>query len=100
MAVYDLSPQARADFRDIYLHIVGQNQERTIADRFTQKFRERMELLGHFSMSGISCADMGKEQSRRVIYQGYIIYYRPLRDGVYVTRIVNSRMNQRKIHGI
>lgn len=100
MAVYDLSPEARADFREIYLHIVEQNQELTIADGFTRKLRERIELLGHFPMSGISCADMRKEKSRRVIYQSYTIYYRPLRDGIYVTRIVNSRMNQRKIRGV
>ena len=81
MPSLDLSPQAQADIDQIYWYIVETNLEFTIADTFDRNLHERMEMLSHFAMSGVSCADMRKENSRRVIYQSHIIYYRPVCGG-------------------
>jgi plasmid stabilization system protein ParE len=100
MPTCTFSPAAEADFDDIFRYIARESQSISTAVSHEKKLTDRCETLAHYPMSGVSCAEMGIELSRRVIYQNYIIYYRPVHDGVYVTRIVHSRMNQRKILGI
>ena len=93
------SPQAQSDLDEIFRYIARESQSISIAVSHEQKMIDRCHLLADFPLSGVVCTDTDKRQSRRIIHQSYIIYYRPLENGVYVTRIVNSKLNQWEIRG-
>ena len=91
------APSARADLLELFRHIAGEAKDPDIAERFLDKIEQRCDLLAHFPHSGMSCGEPGKRENRRVPFENYVIYYRPLQNGVYITRIVNARMDQNRI---
>lgn len=93
------SPQSEVDLEEIFNTILSDDKPRH-AVSFLQEIRERCDTLAHFPLSGVAYRALEKRQVRYVPYQSYVIYYRPLDDGIYVIRVVHSKMNQRKIRGI
>jgi toxin ParE1/3/4 len=83
------SPRAKADVLSIGGHIAEQSQSRSIALRFLDKIDDKVKLLAENPHAGEARPDLGANV-RGFPVANYIIFYRPLDDGIEVLRILHG----------
>jgi len=79
----------KADVLSIRGHIAEQSQSRFIALRFLDKIDDRVNLLAENPHAGEARPDLGANV-RGFPVGNYIIFYRPLDDGIEVLRILHG----------
>jgi toxin ParE1/3/4 len=87
-----VSPLAQADLDEIWDHIA---RDRVVnADRFVDRIEQRFGLLAKNPRLGVARDDL-RPGLRRFGYARYLIYYRLVRGGIEVVRVVHGARDQR-----
>ncbi|MEH2061914.1 MAG: type II toxin-antitoxin system RelE/ParE family toxin [Nostoc sp.] len=87
MSLYFLSPQATQDLQEINDYLFAGNPD--IADRFLTIITQKFDILAQF-------ASMGRRRDellpalRSFPVDDYLIFYRPIAEGIEVVRIVSG----------
>lgn len=89
-----LSPLAQADIDEIWDYIARDNTRN--ADRFIDRIEQRFGLLATDPRLGVACQDL-RPGLRRFGYARYLIYYRLIRGGIEVVRVIHGARNQRAL---
>ncbi len=92
MSAYRLSRLARADLDAIWLH-VAQDAGLEIADRLIDTITDRFPLLAKMPKAGRS-ADEIELGVRAFTVENYLIYYRVLRSGISIARVIHGMRDQ------
>jgi toxin ParE1/3/4 len=90
MASYRLSSSAVKDLNSIAkytLRIWGQEQ----AERYLGSLESCMKLLASTPNLGRGCSHI-RPEFRRFEYKRHVIFYRPVKGGIFVGRILHERM--------
>jgi len=91
-----VSPRARADLFDIAGYISENNP--SAADRLLTRFSERFEQLAERPLLGRPRFDI-RPDIRSVPIDRYVIFYRPVRDGIEVVRVLHSARDVTRLFG-
>jgi toxin ParE1/3/4 len=86
-----LSPLAQADIDEIWDHIARDSIPD--ADRFVDQIERRFGLLADNPKLG-SRQDALRPRLRRFAHASYLIYYRAIRSGIEVVRVVHGARSQ------
>ena len=89
MARIQRSARAKADVLTAARYIAEQSQSRTTAKRWIDTIDQKLKLLARHPHSGETRPDIGTN-IRAFPVGNYIIFYRPLDDGVDVLRVLHS----------
>ncbi|MDP6718744.1 MAG: type II toxin-antitoxin system RelE/ParE family toxin [Pirellulaceae bacterium] len=89
MARIERSPRAKADVLTAACYIAEQSQSRMRAKRWIDSIDEQLKLLVRHTHAGEARPDLGAN-IRSFPVGKYIIFYRPLDDGVQVVRVLHS----------
>lgn len=81
------TPAARGDLLEIWLHIAQDNLE--AADRFLETIHDKCRLLAGQPEMGPDRSDLGPHV-RSFAVRDYLIYYRPIRGGIEVLRVLHG----------
>jgi len=81
------SPDALQDIEDIWSYIAGDN--RVAADRFVRTIEERIQRLVDYPLIGRP-RDEFHPGLRSVPLGSYLLFYRPIVDGIEVVRILHG----------
>ena len=87
------SPEARRDLDDIWDYIVSELQNRSAAERVTDRILDAVDQLKNFAEMGTplsSIADVGTNH-RFLVSGSYMVFYRVQGSNVYVDRILYGR---------
>ena len=96
MSLCIISPTARDDLQQIHEYIAQYNSAR--ATRSVEDIRERCYLLADYPYMGIARSDLGEGcRSFVVPNTGYVIMYRPIEDGVEITRVRHGSQSFRRL---
>ena len=87
MSRYRLSEQCRADLDDIWLYIGSDNA--AAADRFIDELVGKFQTLAAQPGIGRTRDELG-ESLRSFPVGNYIIFYRAVRDGIEVVRVLSG----------
>ncbi|MFQ6029313.1 MAG: type II toxin-antitoxin system RelE/ParE family toxin [Dehalococcoidia bacterium] len=87
MPTYYLRPQAAADLEEIRLYISGDNLE--AAARLLEQFRDTFRRLAEFPGLGRARPELGSEL-RSFPLGNYLIFYRPIDNGVDIGRVLHG----------
>jgi toxin ParE1/3/4 len=79
--------RAKLDLLDILIYL-GRHSPKA-ADRFARKVKEKCQLLAQFPELGALLEDLGPN-IRSFTVDRYVIYYRPISDGIEVLRVLHS----------
>jgi toxin ParE1/3/4 len=79
--------QAKDDLVEILDYLEEHNP--TAAARFDFKFEEKFRLLSAFPMMGRSREELAPSL-RSSLVSPYVVYYRPLDDGMVLVRVIHS----------
>ena len=90
MARYLLNTLATKDLSDIADYFKSTNME--AGERFFREFDRKCKQIVAFPNSGKSYAQI-KLDLRGLSFQGYVIFYRVLEDGVEILRVLSDRRN-------
>lgn len=90
MARYLLNILATKDLNEIADYFKSTNIE--AGERFFREFNHKCQQIVAFPNSGKSYAEI-KAGLRGVSFQGYVIFYRILEDGIEILRVLNGRRN-------
>ena len=85
---YFINILATQDLKEIVNYFTVNNIE--AGEQFFQKFDRRCEQLINFPSMGRSYAEI-RPDLRGLPFDGYIIFYRVLDDGVEILRVINAR---------
>ncbi len=88
MAQLIILPAAEADLEDIWLYIAADNPP--AADRFLERILERCHLLATFPYMGQARPDL-LPALRSFPIEDYVIFYRPVPDGVEIIRVLHGK---------
>ncbi|MYL85317.1 type II toxin-antitoxin system RelE/ParE family toxin [Desulfovibrio aerotolerans] len=80
-------PQAEADLNEIWLYIARDNIEN--ADSFLEKIEARCLSLAEFPRMGISREELAPFL-RSLSVGNYIIFYKPIENGIVVVRVLQG----------
>lgn len=94
MALYRKSPEAEEDLLTIWFFIAEDNK--TIATQFIDRLHGQMKDLAMFPQIGRLREDLAP-RLRMFPVDNYIIFYREISDGIEVARVLNGRLNMRKL---
>ncbi len=94
MSNYFLSLQAERDLEDINDYIAQINPE--AANRLLKQIAEQLERLSTFPAMGRRW-DILNPPLRSFPVEDYLIFYRPLENGIAVTRIVSGYQDMKNI---
>lgn len=89
MARVERSTSAKADVLAAARFIAEQSQSRATAKRWIDVIDRKLKLLARHSHAGEARPDLGINV-RSFPVGGYVIFYRPLRDGIEVLRVLNA----------
>ena len=87
------SPEARRDLDDIWDYIVSELQNRSAAERVTDRILDAVDQLKNFAEMGTplsSIADVGTNH-RFLVSGSYMVFYRVNGQDVYVDRVLYGR---------
>lgn len=87
MSLYRLTASAKADLADIWLYIALDNPRN--ADRFIDKIIRKCQLLAELPLMGLSREDFGPSLRSHSV-GSYLIFYRPIKDGIEVHRVLHG----------
>ncbi|HZA66841.1 MAG TPA: type II toxin-antitoxin system RelE/ParE family toxin [Geminicoccaceae bacterium] len=86
-----VSPLAQADIDEIWDYIA---RDSTLnADRFVDRIEQRFGLLAANPRLGVARDDL-RPGLRRFTHARYLIYYRPIRGGIEVVRVVHGARDE------
>jgi toxin ParE1/3/4 len=86
-----VSPLAQTDIDEIWDHIARDSVPN--ADRFVDQIERRFDLLADHPGMGLPREDL-RAGLRRFAYARYLIYYRPIRGGIEVVRVVHGARDE------
>ena len=86
-----VSPLAQADIDEIWDYIARDSLRN--ADRFVDRIEQRFGLLAANPRLGVARDDL-RPGLRRFGHARYLIYYRLIRDGIEVVRVVHGARDQ------
>ena len=89
MARIIVSPRAEDDLAEIWAYIAVESGDAGVADRWIDHLAERFEPLSEFPFMGRERAELGPGV-RSFPVDDYVIFYRPLSDGIEVARVVHG----------
>ncbi len=89
MSRYRLARQAEADLDDIWSYIGIEQQNPTAADSVLSALHARFSLLATQPLMGVSREEYG-ENLRSFVSDNYLIFYRPIDDGIEVARVIRG----------
>jgi toxin ParE1/3/4 len=89
-----VSPLAQADIDEIWDHIARDSLVN--ADRFVDRIERRFGLLAVNRRLGVTKDDL-RPGLRRFGYERYMIYYRLVRGGIEVVRVVHGARRQKAL---
>ena len=81
------SPDAEEDLLEIWSNIA--NDKPSAADRFLDTLEHRMELLSRHPKMGEARSDLAP-RLRTFTVGNYVIFFRPIRDGIEVVRVLHG----------
>jgi len=88
------TPQANVDLVDIWLYVARDSPE--AADRLMETIGRKCESLAKFPEMGQRCEQL--TQAMRYFTAGnYVIFYRPIDDGIEVVRVVSGARDIRSL---
>lgn len=87
MSIVRFQPLAAQDLDDIALFIARDSLEAAL--EFTNLIEERCHTLAQFPLMGRSRPELGSEL-RSFPVGRYIIFYRPIENGIEVVRVLNA----------
>ena len=82
-----IAPSAKRDLRDINRYLIGFSS--TAARRFREKFKQRCKRLADFPEMGQSRDEL-QPGLRSWSVENYLIFYRPIANGVEIARVVSG----------
>lgn len=91
-----VSPLAQADIDEIWDHIARDSVPH--ADRFVDRIERRFALLADNPRLGVARDDL-RPGLRHFAHVRYLIYYRPIRGGIEVIRVVHGARRQDALFG-
>jgi toxin ParE1/3/4 len=86
-----ISPLAQADIDQIWDYIARDSILN--ADRFVDRIEQRFGLLAANPRLGVAREDL-RPGLRRFTHARYLIYYRPIRGGIEVVRVVHGARDE------
>ncbi len=89
-----VSPLAQADIDEIWDHIARDSVVN--ANRFVDRIEQRFGLLAANPRLGVARDDL-RPSLRQFGHARYLIYYRLIRGGIEVVRVVHGARNQRAL---
>ena len=89
-----VSPLAQADIDEIWDYIARDSSQN--ANRFVDRIEQRFGLLAAKPRLGVARDDL-RPGLRRFGYARYLIYYRLIRGGIEVVRVVHGARDQRAL---
>jgi toxin ParE1/3/4 len=87
MSRYRLTDQAQADLDEIWLYIAEHNIP--AADRFLDTLQEKFVLLAGQALLGRARSELAPNL-RSLPIGNYVIFYRPIDDGIGVARVLHG----------
>ena len=87
------SPESRRDLDDIWDYIVSELQNRSAAERVTNRIIDAVDPLKNFAEMGTplsSLADIGTDY-RFLVSGNYMVFYRVQGNDVYIDRVLYGR---------
>ncbi len=86
--------------KDDLVEILDYLEEHNVAAaaRFDAGFEEKFRLLSDFPMMGRSREELGPSL-RSSLVAPYVVYYRPLDDGIILVRVVHSSRDVTRLFG-
>jgi toxin ParE1/3/4 len=94
MARLGIAPAAVADLEEIWLYIAADNVRR--ADAFLDRIDDRLRLLAIRPHMGRRRPELGEGIHSWAIGR-YVVFYRPLSDGIEVARVLHGARDIRSI---
>jgi toxin ParE1/3/4 len=82
------TPEAEADLDSIWDYIADDNV--VAADRVLDELNERFDLLSKNPEIGELQPHLADGSYRRFTCRNYVIYYRPLKDGIILVRVLHG----------
>jgi toxin ParE1/3/4 len=86
--------EAKSDLVEIVLDLRSHSPE--AAKRFRTAFEEKCRILADFPLMGREREELGPSL-RSIAITPYIVFYRPLDDGIAVARVVHSSRDVTKL---
>jgi len=83
------TPLARSDLKELGRYIAQQSQSRTTALRFLDTIADKCQRYASQPLLGEKSMDLGQE-IRRFSVSNYVVFYRPLSDGIEVLRVLHG----------
>jgi toxin ParE1/3/4 len=83
------TPMARRDLKEIGEHLAQESQSRRVALQFLDRIAKKCELHATQPELGEACPDLGAHV-RRFAIGNYVVFFRPLRDGIEVLRVLHG----------
>ena len=90
MAEYRLTARADEDLQEISRFIAGESPQ--AARKLLRTFEQHFLLLAENTHYGRARPDIHPDLRYSVV-KNYLIFYRPIQDGIEVVRVVHSRRN-------
>ena len=89
------TPEALQDLDDIWDYIAQDSG--TAADRVLDELQKRFELLAGNPELGELQPLLSDGKYRRFCFRKYVIYYRPLADGIVLVRVLHGARDHEKL---
>jgi toxin ParE1/3/4 len=89
------TPEADADLDAIWDYIARDSV--AAADRMLEELNERFVLLSKNPEIGELQPHLADGAYRRFTFRNYVIYYRPLKDGIILVRILHGAQNHESL---
>jgi toxin ParE1/3/4 len=83
----DFRPKALGDLDDIWDHVAPENMQ--AAERLLDAIEAKLELLAERPLLGRARPELGADL-RSFAHRPYLIFYRPLADGIEVLRVLHG----------
>jgi len=89
------TPEAVEDLDRIWDYIAQESPR--AADRLLDELQERFDLLAKNPEMGERQPMLADGTYRRFVYRNYVIYYRPLKDGIVLVRILHGAQSAEQL---
>ncbi|MBD2609178.1 type II toxin-antitoxin system RelE/ParE family toxin [Scytonema hofmannii FACHB-248] len=87
MGIYFVSPQAAQDLQEIHDYLFVKNPD--TANKFLDAMAQKFEILANFPNMGRRRDELSPIL-RSFPVDDYLIFYRPIADGIEITRVVSG----------
>jgi toxin ParE1/3/4 len=89
------TPGAIADLDALWDYIAGDNP--TAADRVLDRLNECFTLLSKYPEMGELQPRLADGSYRRFVHRNYVIYYRPIADGIVLVRVLHAAQDHESL---